>query len=47
MSEQKYKKAARVIVKAGVFPFPITETMIEILRMLISEEEIDLSLIHI
>ena len=42
MSEQNYKKAARVIVKAGVFPFPITDTMIDILKMLITEEEIEL-----
>lgn len=40
MSEQNYRKAARVIVKAGVFPFPITDTMIEILKMLISGEEL-------
>jgi Fe-S-cluster-containing hydrogenase component 2 len=42
MSEDKYRKAARVIVKAGVFPFPINETMIGILKMLINEEELEL-----
>lgn len=42
MSEQNYRKAARVIVKAGVFPFPITDTMIEILKMLINGEELEL-----
>ncbi|MFX1309750.1 MAG: ATP-binding protein [Promethearchaeota archaeon] len=42
MSEQNYKKAARVIVKAGFFPFPITDTMLKILMMLITEEELEM-----
>ncbi|MFX1570103.1 MAG: ATP-binding protein [Promethearchaeota archaeon] len=42
MSEQNYKQAARVIVKAGMFPFPITDTMIKILKLLINEEELEL-----
>ncbi|MFW9902126.1 MAG: ATP-binding protein [Candidatus Thorarchaeota archaeon] len=42
MSEQNYKQAVRVIVKAGMFPFPITDTMIEILKLLITEEELEL-----
>ena len=41
MSEQKYKKAAQVIVKAGLLPFPINETLLEILKLLIDEEELD------
>ena len=42
MSDLNYKKAARVIVKAGLFPFPIMDTMINILKMLITEEELEL-----
>ena len=42
MTEDKYRKAARVIVKAGIFPFPISKVMLEILRMLVSEEELNL-----
>ena len=41
MSFEKYRKAARIIVKAGVFPFPINDTLIEILRMVINEEDLD------
>ncbi|MFX0036848.1 MAG: ATP-binding protein [Candidatus Hermodarchaeota archaeon] len=41
MLDEKYKKAARSIVKAGVFPFPINDTMIEILKLLINEEELE------
>ncbi|MFX1497724.1 MAG: 4Fe-4S binding protein [Promethearchaeota archaeon] len=41
MSDEKYRKAARVIVKAGAFPFPINETLISILKMVIEEEDLD------
>jgi len=44
MLDEKYKKAARIIVKAGVFPFPINNTMLKILKELITEEELDLVL---
>ncbi|UCD02198.1 MAG: 4Fe-4S binding protein [Promethearchaeota archaeon] len=44
MLDEKYKKAARAIVKAGVFPFPINDTMLKILKKLITEEELDLVL---
>jgi len=44
MLVEKYKKAARVIVKAGVFPFPINNTMLKILKKLITEEDLDLIL---
>jgi hypothetical protein len=37
MSEDKYRKVARTIVKAGLFPFPINDTMIELLKLLINE----------
>ena len=42
MSEEKYKKAARIIVKAGFLPFPISDTLLEILKILINENELDL-----
>jgi len=44
MSEKKYKKykkGAQVIVKAGMLPFPITDTLMEIMQLLYTEEEID------
>lgn len=41
MSEAKYKKVAQVIVKAGLLPFPINETLLEILKLLIEEDELD------
>jgi ferredoxin len=41
MSEEKYRKAGHIIVKAGMLPFPITDTLIEILRLLYTEKEID------
>ncbi|MBD3256113.1 MAG: hypothetical protein GF383_13535 [Candidatus Lokiarchaeota archaeon] len=41
MSEAKYKKAARIIIKAGMVPFPITDTLIDIMKLLYTDEEID------
>ncbi len=41
VSEEKYKKAARTIVKAGFLPFPINDTMIKLLKLLIDEEQLD------
>ena len=41
MSEEKYQKVARSIVKAGRLPFPINNTLLEILRILIDEDELD------
>ena len=41
MSDEKYKKAGRVIVKAGVLPFPINDTLLEILKKIIDEDELD------
>lgn len=35
-----YKKAANSIVKAGVLPFPITDTLIEIMKSYMDDEEI-------
>ncbi|TXT66982.1 MAG: 4Fe-4S ferredoxin iron-sulfur binding domain protein [Promethearchaeota archaeon] len=41
MSEKKYKKAAQIIIKTGMLPFPVTDTLMEIMHLLYSEEEID------
>jgi Pyruvate/2-oxoacid:ferredoxin oxidoreductase delta subunit len=41
MSEKKYKKAAQIIIKAGMLPFPITDTLMEIMHLLYTEEEVD------
>jgi len=41
MSEEKYKKAANIIIKAGSLPFPVNDTLIEILKLLLSEEELE------
>ncbi|MFX1409390.1 MAG: ATP-binding protein [Promethearchaeota archaeon] len=40
MSEDKYRKVARIIVKAGLIPFPINDTMIDLLKLLINEEQL-------
>ena len=42
MSEERYNKAARIIIKAGSLPFPINDTLINIIKKMISEEELDL-----
>jgi len=39
MSEKFWYKVARTIVKAGRFPFPITDTLIEFLQIIITEEQ--------
>ncbi|MHA1488891.1 MAG: 4Fe-4S binding protein [Promethearchaeota archaeon] len=41
MSELKYKKAAQIIIKSGMLPFPITDTLLEIMNRLYNDEEID------
>ncbi len=41
MSEKKYKSAAQIIVKAGMLPFPITDTLMDIMHLLYTDEEID------
>ena len=41
MSDEKYKKAAHIIIKAGVLPTPVNKTLIEILKLLLTEEELD------
>ncbi|MFX0187608.1 MAG: DUF362 domain-containing protein [Candidatus Hodarchaeota archaeon] len=39
MSKKFWYKVARTIVKAGAFPFPITDTLIEFLQTVITEEQ--------
>jgi ferredoxin len=41
MSEDKYKKAAQIIIRAGILPFPLTDTLLEILKYIIREEDLD------
>jgi len=46
MSEAKYKKVAQAILKVGGMPIPISDTFLEIIKMLLGddEEEIDMVL---
>ncbi|MFX0058111.1 MAG: ATP-binding protein [Candidatus Heimdallarchaeota archaeon] len=41
MLDEKYRKAARIIIKAGFLPFPINDTMIELLKILLKENDLD------
>ncbi len=41
MSEETYKKAARIIVKSGMLPFPISDTLIDIMKLIYNDSEID------
>jgi len=41
MSEEKYKKTAHIIIKAGILPTPVNKTLIEILKLLLTEDELD------
>ncbi len=45
MSEKLWNKVARTIVKAGMFPIPITDTLIEFLQTVITEEQAEFLLI--
>jgi NAD-dependent dihydropyrimidine dehydrogenase PreA subunit len=40
MSDDEYKKAARNIIKAGAFPFPINDTLVQLLRELLTQNEV-------
>lgn len=42
MSDEHYKKAARIIIKAGSLPFPMNDTLISIIQHMISEDELPL-----
>ncbi|MFX0008429.1 MAG: 4Fe-4S dicluster-binding protein [Promethearchaeota archaeon] len=41
MSDLKYQKVARTLIKAGFLPLPINNTMIQLLKMLIKEDQLD------
>ncbi len=41
MSVEEYRKAAQIIVKSGMLPFPITDTLLEIMREIYTDEEIN------
>jgi Pyruvate/2-oxoacid:ferredoxin oxidoreductase delta subunit len=41
MSVEKYKDAAKIIIRTGILPFPLTDTLLEILKFLIKEDELD------
>ncbi|MFX0076142.1 MAG: 4Fe-4S binding protein [Candidatus Hermodarchaeota archaeon] len=41
MNDNFWYKLSRVIVKAGNMPFPVTDTLIELLKNILSEEEAD------
>jgi NAD-dependent dihydropyrimidine dehydrogenase PreA subunit len=40
--ETEYRKAANILNKAGGFPYPVTNTLIDILKLNIGEENLDL-----
>ena len=42
--EAEYRKAANILIKAGGFPYPVTNTMLDIIRLNIREENLDLVL---
>ena len=46
MTEKLWDKVAKAIVKAGVFPIPISESLIELLQELITEEQAQFLLIY-
>lgn len=39
--EKKLKRAAQCIVKAGILPFPISETLLKVLKFYLDEEDLD------
>jgi len=41
MSDEKYKKAGHIIVKAGALPTPVNKTLIEILKLQLTEDELE------
>ncbi|MBY9002463.1 MAG: 4Fe-4S binding protein [Candidatus Lokiarchaeota archaeon] len=41
MSDELYNKAGNIIIKAGMLPFPVTDTLIELLKILYTEEELE------
>ena len=45
MFEEKYKKVAKVILKAGGLPIPVNPTFLEIIRTLIKDDEEELDML--
>jgi len=43
--EEKYRSAAEVVCRQGMFPFPLNETTLEIMREVVEDEEAELDLI--
>ncbi len=41
MSAEEYKKAAQIIVKAGMLPFPLTDTLFKIMHLIYTDEEVN------
>ncbi len=41
MSDEIYNKAGNIIIKAGMLPFPITDTLKELLKILYTKEELE------
>lgn len=41
MSDEIYNKAGNIIIKAGMLPFPITDTLKELLKILYTREELE------
>lgn len=46
MTEKLWNRVAKAIVKAGVFPVPISESLIELLQELITEEQAQFLLVY-
>ncbi|MFP4088471.1 MAG: 4Fe-4S binding protein [Desulfobacteraceae bacterium] len=44
--EEKYKQAAEVVCKQGMFPFPVNDTTIAIIKRVVGEAEAELNLIR-
>lgn len=45
-SEEKYRRAASVICRQGIFPFPVNDTTISILKHVVEDSEEELDLIY-
>jgi len=41
MPDENYKKAGHIIIKAGILPTPVNQTLIEILKLLLTEDELE------
>ena len=43
--EQKFQRAAGIVCKQGLFPFPVNDTSISIIKQVVGENEDELDLI--